>query len=609
MICRMILPEWNRKKIDAKPVLERDFTLEEIEKLNGAPTYYNVYYLPNYNSKEVRDRPISGEDIDTFKYVFVDMDLKSKAYATKDEFVNKLMDAQIVPSFIVDSGNGIHAYWCVSGLDAMSYLKLQRRLCRFFNTDEAVCKIFQLMRVIETVNTKKQNDFRSCSCIFEKPKYESIPLNYFDSWLPALTFNDEQYCTDHYNRTFNTESDSLNLPVSLPGKFLSLIQFNDEAKQIWVADVEDRSKADYRLGHIMYANGFTKEEAIAVLVNCDKSLSRSPKHRMSYAMGIVDKIWEVEALPAKSYAFSSTVSEILSRPTDTLVGTRLRCWNYIDATEHGFRLGQVIGLVAGVGVGKTSMALNMFLGFVQNNPDYDHFFVPLEQPDIEIALRWQSMCKDKPQLFNKVHIMSNYGEDGSFHHLSLADIREYLVKFQRETGRKVGCVVIDHIGALKKKTKDGENQGLMDICHEMKAFAIQTNTLLIMQSQANREKAGIGDLELDKNAAYGTVFFESYCDYLVAIWQPLKRCYSEEGCPTVTAFKFCKIRHKRTNLDKIQEDVRYQLYYDPTTELMRPLTQDEEKSFSFFNSKSTNLRKSDRKTDITTYKSITWGEK
>ena len=130
-----------------------------------------------------------------------------------------------------------------------------------------------------------------------------------------------------------------------------------------------------------------------------------------------------------------------------------------------------------------------------------------------------------------------------------------------------------------------------------------------MQSQAPREKAGIGDLELNKDAAYGTVYFESYCDYLITIWQPLKRCYSELGCPTVTAFKFCKIRHKKTHLDEIHEDVCYRLNFDPETEHLGELTQDQETSFSFFLNKATNKRKQDRKTDIVEYKSIDWTKK
>jgi hypothetical protein len=138
----------------------------------------------------------------------------------------------------------------------------------------------------------------------------------------------------------------------------------------------------------------------------------------------------------------------------------------------------------------------------------------------------------------------------------------------------------------------------------MKAFAVQTNSLLVMQSQSSREKAGIGDLELNKDAAYGTMYFEAYCDYLITLWQPLKRCYKNEKCPTVTAFKFCKIRHKKKGVDRIQEDVPYVLFFDPNTQHLRPMTQDEEKSFDFFNRQATQMRSQDRKTDLVTYTTI-----
>jgi hypothetical protein len=214
------------------------------------------------------------------------------------------------------------------------------------------------------------------------------------------------------------------------------------------------------------------------------------------------------------------------------------------------------------------------------------------------------LCQGDTSLYEKVHIISNYDDDGNFRHLSFEEIRDYLKGWQERTGKKAGCVVIDHIGALKKKGKDGENQDLMDICHSMKAFAVQTNTLLVMQSQSSRAKAGIGDIELDKDAAYGTVYFESYCDYLITMWQPLKRCHSEQACPTVTAFKFCKIRHKKARQDIIKEDVPYFMSFDSDTELMKDMTQDQKTSFDYFLKQATNRRKSDRKTELTSYQSV-----
>lgn len=610
MLCRCILPNWAAEEYPSlKRVVEGDFTQEELLALNEK--FYNIYFLPNYPSSYEKGITIDGSHVDTFNYVFVDMDLKDGVYSSKESFVEHILAAGPAPTRIVDSGNGVHVYWAVSDLDAMNYLKLSRRLMRRFKTDEAVGQIFQLMRAPDTVNTKSPDDFRLCTEIYSTK--EVYTCEQVDAALPPITRDDEDHCKRHHDKTYHINVEQIEVDDMIPIKFNTLLRNNKEVKDIWLGNTDDRSKADYRLGHLMFASDFTRAEAASVLVNSPKALSRSPTHRVSYAMNILDKIWTFEMTENKeTLDLSSSVREILSKSGNSLKGTRFPCWTYLDATVHGFRLGQVIGLVAGSGVGKTAMALNMFKGFVQNNPDYDHFFIPLEQPANEIADRWKTMCGDNTSLHDKVHVISNYDDTGAFRHLSFEEIKEYLLKFQRVTGRKVGCVVIDHIGALKKKGKNGENQDLMDICHSMKAFAVQTNTLLVMQSQAPREKAGIGDLELNKDAAYGTVYFESYCDYLVTIWQPLKRCYADQGCPTVTAFKFCKIRHKKTGLDSINEDICYRLFFDSQTEHLRELTQNEEKAFDFFNNKATNIRKKDRKTDLVSYSSTTWtkeGEK
>lgn len=599
MIIRAILPK-HAQRPDLPNVVEGRFTAAKIAELNALN--YNIYYLPNYPKEYKPGITVSGSHIDTFEYVFVDMDLKEGKYASKEEFLAKVVEFVLEPSRIVDSGNGVHVYWKISDLDAMSYLRLQRRLLRHFGTDEAVGQIYQLLRLPGTYNTKDPFNPKLCEEILSTQNLYSCEE--IDAALSPITPEDEAYCIQHYNKTYHI-AEPTKVDDRLPHKFAELLRSNNEVRDIWQGNTGDRSKADYRLGHVMLAHSFTRSEALSVLVNSAKALERAPIHRVSYAESIVDKIWT--AAPAVDPEdLSQTVTQILSKSSDNLKGVRFPCDRLLDATHHGFRLGQVIGLVAGSGVGKTAMALNMFRWFVKNNPTHEHFFVPLEQPTNEIADRWRTMCAEETHLHDKVHVISNYREDGSFRHLSFKEIEDYIVNFQTKTGKKVGCVVIDHIGALKKQGKDGENQDLMTICHEMKAFAIRTNTLLVMQSQSSREKAGIGDLELSKDAAYGTVYFESYCDYLITIWQPLKRCYSEEGCPSVTAYKFCKIRHKKKHLDEIQEDVPYRMFYDPATERMRALTQAEEKSFDFFNKKATNARKRDRKTDILEYTSTKW---
>lgn len=599
-LCRLIAPDWLMiKKPETRRVLEGLFTNEQLAAHNKQG--YNVYYLPNHPSHYESGTPVDGTHIDVFNYVFVDCDLKDGIYPDKESFFEAVADSGIAPSKVIDSGNGMHVYWRISNLDPKSYLRFQRRLMRLFKTDDATTQLFQLMRLPGFMNMKAEGAPILCDQWYESDL--SYTCEALHKLLPAITNEDEQWCVDHYDRTHNINQVAISDVI--PPKFGQFIRDNQEAKELWAGDVDDRSKSDYRLAHLMFANNFTAEEAASVLVNSAKALDRAPIHRISYARNIIDKIWTFELAEDKEKLhLSQSVRQILARGEDTLKGTPFRCHPRIDNTNHGFRLGQVIGLVAGSGVGKTAFALNMFQWFAQNNPDYDHFFIPLEQPPNEIADRWRTMCGTDTSLHDKVHVISNYDEDGAFRHLSFEDIKEYIAKFQRITGKKIGCVVIDHIGALKKEGKDGENQDLMDICHSMKAFAVQTNTLLVMQSQTSRPKAGIGDLELDKDAAYGTVYFESYCDYLITLWQPLKRCHAEETCPTVTAFKFCKIRHKKPRKDIIQEDVPYFMYFDSDNERMRDLTQEEIQSFNYFLTKATNKRKADKKADLVEYKAV-----
>lgn len=595
--------------MDEEPSLPkvREGVFNESQLQKFSEHFYNIYYFPNTPSDYTEGTNVNGSQIDTFSSIFCDMDLKDKTYTTKEEFINVVHEFGLPPTKIVDSGNGVHVYWTILDLDALTFLKLQRRLCRYFKTDEAVSKVCQLMRVPGTINTKNPDDLKICEVLAENNN--QYTCEEIDSLLPILSQADESYCRNHLASSYDIKLESDEESYKLPPSFGKLLRDNAEVKDIYTSTRVDRSKSDFRLGHLMFSSSISKEDATQVLKNTAKALSRAPKYRQSYAENIVDQIWTFDVQcpdnsPSNKKGLSVSVRDILSRVGQDIKGTRFACYKWLDNTDNGFRLGQVIGLIAGSGVGKTAVALNMFMGFVTSNPDYDHFFVSLEQPANEIADRWKTMCGDNTSLYDKVHIISNYGEDDMFRNLSLTEIKDYLLSFKQETGRKVGCVVVDHIGALKKQGKDGENQGLIDICHNMKSFAIETNTLMVMQSQAPREKAGIGDLELDKDAAYGTMFFEAYCDYVVTMWQPLKRAYSDPACPTVTALKFCKIRHKKRGKDVIQEDTRYALIFDPLTEKLRQMNEIEEKAFDHFNQKALNLRNLDKKTDLLVYTSL-----
>lgn len=616
MIYRFIPPKWLKDKLF--PV-EGYYTFEEALAFNEQG--YNVFSFPNYPSQAsyeaipVKDngekaRFLNGTDVDTFEYVFADMDLKEGIW-TKDSFIAEVLNFQLLPTRIVDSGNGIHAYWRVVDLDPMTFLRLNRRICRRFKSDEAVSTLNQLMRVANTINTKNPDDYKLAEVIWDESSIE-YTSEMLHNALPPIQLEDEEYCKHHYDQTYNSEEIASHINEEIPVKFMQLVKTNKEMSDLFYRTHKDRSKADFRLGHLMLANNFTKEEAIAVLMNTSKASERTKHHRYTYASNIVDKIWLFEKgteEQKKDVKLSRSVKEILEQSKNAPQKTRFKCHKLIDATDHGFRLSEVMGFVGGSGNGKTTCSMNFFKWFAEENPEYIHVFASLEMPDVEIAERWANMVQGDDYLNDKVHILGNYNEDGTYRNLALKDIQEYIIGLEKTTGKKVGCVIIDHIGVLKQeKSRGGEYDGLVGVCMGLKSFAIATNTFLIIQSQTSRAKNGIGDIELDLDAAFGTSNFEWYCDYVMTMWQPLKRVYDRASNMTVMAYKLAKIRKKNVKKDLIKADKVYSMMFDPDTELLRAPTSDEYKQIDHWSKIASQLRNKDKKKEPTPISVIDWIE-
>lgn len=603
MVYRLIAADWALERGLKPNVLEGEFDFNQILKYNEKG--YNCYFLPNYPSKYDKSRPVSGSDIDVFRFVFVDMDLKDGVYATKEAFLEKLAEF-LPPSTVVDSGNGMHAYWVITDLDPMSYLRLQRRLIRHFNTDKSLATIYQLMRLPETLNVKDPNNFKPCEVVHEnaEAKYSCEDL---DKVLPKINVEDEAYCKDHFDKTYNPEAFYGKINEEIPDKFLVLLKKNEEINRLFMGPVKDRSAADFRLGHLLFANNLTQEEAISVLLHTAKATERSKVHRYNYAINIVEKVWK-EATSTLPAPLETSVLEILRKDKETPQGTRIPCDPKIDATESGFRLTEVLGIVGKEGNGKTTWALNILRGFMAYSPEYIHVFVSLEQPDHEIAKRLLKIFNDDTDKIQKVHILGNYNADGTYRNLSFTDIRDYVHNLEKMTGQKVGCVIVDYLDIIKKENKGDERHGLIGVCSYMKTFAITTNTFLVMLSQSARGKGGIGDVELDIDSAYGTSKFEAYCDYMMTTWQPLKRLYDFAPHMTVTAFKMCKIRKFNIKKDKIKKDCVYSLMFDQETEQYRNLTAKEVKEYETLSRQAAEIRTSDKNKEPTGIKIIDWAD-
>lgn len=621
MLLTFIAAKWAEPRLPSRS-FEGDYTYDQALEFNEQG--FNVYYYPNQPSAESysqipidprtgEKRFIKAEDIDQFPYVFVDMDLKQGLHSSTDAFVEVLLDSGLPPTKIISSGNGTHAYWRVADLTSMSYLRLSRRLSRFFKTDPAICQLKQLMRVPDTLNVKEENNFKMCEVVVDNEDliYEAEAL---DKFLPAITIEDEQLCINHFNMATGVASQAT-LSQALPNSFLLLCRQNSEIRSLFYDPHKNRSGADFRLAHLLFANSLTKDDAMVVLSQTAKSSERSPQHRYSYADNIVKQIWIDQSLseqkPEAFVLMSKTVAELLRQNPDTCdIGKRFPCHEMVDATERGFRLGDVMGLIGGSGNGKSKWCLNCCLWFSERNPEYDFMYVSLEMPVEEIAAAWRAMTKDSPaDLHAKVHLLGNYREDGSYRDLSLEDIQSYALQLEKHTGRKLGCIIIDHIGVLRQEKKQGEFEGLRGVCKRLKAFAKAVNCFTLVQSQTTREKNGGGDMELEMTAAFGCSDFENFADFIFTLWQPLRRIYKQAPHMTIAAFKLAKCRGMNVLKDKIKRDAVYAMKFDPDTERFRALTSDEEKAYAYWGPIATRARNADKKLEPSTLTSMDWIKK
>ena len=591
-----------------KPKSKGDYPLTEDQIKTLNEDGYNIYFFPNYPRKH-NGAFIDAGSVDTFEKVFIDMDLKDKVYKSKEQFYEVISAFNLVPNQITDSGNGVHVYWNVSDLDALTFLKLNRRLARHFKTDLAVSKLNQLMRYPNTWNTKKWNrdEWIRCESIYEDSTV-SYTSEQLDKELPVLTIEDLEYCTTHYNQAMGVDT----LPSfndDLPRRWFKFATKGSEAHKLFYGTVNDRSKADFRLAHLMLQDGFTKEEAMSVLANTSKSSTRSSNHRYNYASNIVDKMWEEIKQAQLEDQLGATVADLLAESDDDhdeFTGTKLPCSDLFDATVCGFRLSHVMGLIGASGGGKTAVGLNYAYYFVKNNPEYVHIIISLEQPRKEIAKRWKKIAQGNKAMYGNVIIVDNFNDDGTYRNLSLDDCDTYVASLQ-EQGKKVGLVMVDHIGILKQESKHGEREGIINICTKLKAFAKSRNVFLVMQSQTSREKAKGGDIELNQDAAYGTTQFEWYVNWVVTIWQPLKRLYKVNPDLTVTCVKYCKIRHKHPD-DKIKEGTIYAFKFNARTERLRRLNQEERDTYDFFAKQASIERNRDTVKDATPVNDTHWAK-
>lgn len=623
------------RAIEGPNTYEGCFDAEFVNQKNNEG--YNCYWFPNHPSTDVYAtglKHLSGKVIDVFDYVFVDMDLKDGIYESVDHFIQTLNNFQVKPTIVVKSGNGVHAYWRMKNLSRDEYVFTQMALLNHFKTDPSVWTVLQLMRVPGSLNTKVIDNFKQAEVaqdISTGEEYENIGV--FPPEIFNIPDNLKMKVQRHVDKLDGKLTMEFNKDVNLeelPQSFIDLMEKKPKIQELFEDPYSygDRSSADMALANLLFNNNIPKDEALQVLCNTQKAMSKGA-YRKEYAEGTISKVYtdRVQKNPPMNIAAATrpskfrSVGEIINSEEQPLRGRLVNGPVGLDTGPlvKNWRTTQVCGLIAGTGVGKTAVTLWAFKEIIKNNPDNDDIFVffTLEMPEVEIAERWESLVgKDSPWS-NRLYIIGN--EDphtGEPRNLGLQEIVEDVQELERQTGKKVRSMGLDHFGLIakhidtRKKYTFGilsEDQGgwgevrtlsANRMATELKSVAKILDVFLLVLTQTTKEK-GVGDLPIGKDGAYGISQYENIMDYIITIWQPLMRVHKDTP-HRFLAYQYAKIRHKNKH-DKIHElEPKLLTYQGDTGDLTCP-TEDEYAAFKQWLPKATEARQNEQKKTINEY--------
>lgn len=636
MFYRLIKPLWGKKKvrdkdgeyvknpdfvreIRGKDVLEGCFDTDLVKEKNEEG--YNVYFFPNHPSENIYENGInymSGKYVDVFDYVFVDMDLKDGVYKSKGEFLAKVEEFPVKPTMVVNSGNGVHVYWKMNDLQRETYLLLQFGLINYFKTDDSVWTVLQLMRVPASQNTKNPDEYKDVQVLDELSSGQDYKVSDLINYLKIEEKQQkkiESHIAKLEGRVEVDLGDDINID-ELPDKFLKLMYKDDKVYQLFNNPTEyygDRSGADMALANILYSKNINKKDALAVIANSKKGLSKG-LHRFDYAATTVEKVYQ-----DRTKNHFMTVGQKLKTKTKVFLPDPVNGPEFFDCLEGSWRRKQVLGLIAGSGVGKTSVALVIFKHMIENNPDNDDVFVffSLEMPEEEIIERWIALVGEDSDLADRLYVIGNEDEEGEPRSIGLQQIVWYCEDIKKSTGKNIASVAVDHIGIInnvidtrKKPTfgAKGELDGgwgdekalsMPSLCKAVKPLAKMLDTFLIVLTQTTKSK-GAGDTPIDKDGAFGTASYEWMMDYIITLWQPLMRVHKDTELRPL-AWMYAKIRKKHKN-DRITTHEQMLLNYDQEVGELRPLEGSERAEFDKMLPLANEARKAAERKEVNGYK-------
>jgi replicative DNA helicase len=204
-------------------------------------------------------------------------------------------------------------------------------------------------------------------------------------------------------------------------------------------------------------------------------------------------------------------------------------WPNLDEAVDGCRPGEVCGLMARPGIGKT-LALG-HVARVTAESEIPHVFFSLEMPTAQIVER---LARALYRLGR--HEMRDAIEDGRIDRdrytrvfrdlvivdtpgLTVAEMAARLRTIQSGVfqGRPIRLVTIDHLGLIGGDRKMATYDRVSVQAREIKDLAKRINATVLLAIQVNRDAGGDGSKELGLGAARDSGVVEEAMDYLIAL--------------------------------------------------------------------------------------------
>lgn len=230
----------------------------------------------------------------------------------------------------------------------------------------------------------------------------------------------------------------------------------------------------------------------------------------------------------------------------------------LDKLLRGIRPGQVCGIMARAGVGKTLIACNVIHNIYRREDSHPVLFFSLEMPAAEIAARLfaidnQTSPESVEQYFSEAmsdpvvkRWLGLYGQFLIDDETSppLAKIEQRYAEAERILGRSIPLIVIDYLGLISSPG-NSPYERVSNIARGLKNTAKRLNCAVLVLIQTSRAGGNGGEpVTLEQGRDSGAI--EEACDFLLGVWRP-ELSAKDRGNSGDMELAILKNRHGRTD--------------------------------------------------------------